>query len=219
MPAIILPLNELHVPEVARIHCQALAGDFLPSLGERFLRIFYHKVLDNNLGFGFVAYETEAKGSTTQYLPNVQGFILGSYDTSVLFRNVIKTSVFSLCFSALPAIFRHPKLIFNALETFFYPSKEGDIVEKAELLVIAIDQNYRGIGLGKRLVQALNQAFLTGTMKESSQEGNPKKISSYKVTVLERNQNANAFYQALGFTRASQFRLYGLNWNVYTYSL
>jgi ribosomal protein S18 acetylase RimI-like enzyme len=219
MPTTILPLNKSHIPEVARVHSLALAGDFLPSLGELFLRVFYRTVIDNNLGFGFVAIEDEPRGELAKYSSGVRGFILGSYNTSDLFRKVIRRSAFQLGFSAIPAVLRHPKLIFKALETFSYPGREGVVEEKTELLVIAIDQNHRGAGLGKKLVNALNQAFLDSRGNESKGEGNLPRVSSYKLTVLESNQNANAFYLALGFKKAGQFRLYGQNWNVYIFRL
>jgi ribosomal protein S18 acetylase RimI-like enzyme len=89
-------------------------------------------------------------------------------------------------------------------ETFLYPSREeATASQPAELLVIAVSAGQRSQGLGARLVQSLNHAF------------SARGISTYKVTVLQANQRANAFYQRLGFQLCGQFELYGKGWNVY----
>ncbi len=189
------PLTELHVPAVARLHASALAGDFLPSLGEPFLRSFYRSALKSGLAFGFV--QLEGTGE-------LAGFVLGSTDTSTLFRQIIRRNAFRLGWSALPAALRKPSLLLKVFETFFYPSREGAAASQpAELLVIAVSAAQRSHGLGTGLVQALNQEF------------NQRGIYTYKVTVLQENQPASAFYQRLGFALCGQFVLYGKGWNVY----
>jgi len=190
----IISMQREHAARVAELHCAALAGDFLPSLGKGFLTVFYQGVLDLDVGFGFV---TVADGQPV-------GFVLGSADTSVLFKRVIASRAVSLALRAVPAVLRRPALIGNVLETFLYPGKEEAIPHKAELVVIGFDVAYRGRGLGRGLVDALNNALRA------------QGISSYKVTVLQANQGANAFYRALGFQLALEFELYKKKWNLYT---
>jgi ribosomal protein S18 acetylase RimI-like enzyme len=182
-----------HIPAVADLHASALAGDFLPTLGERFLQVFYRSVLKNKLGFGFV-----------ELLEGVPiGFVLGSIDSSNLFRKVIMHAWVRLGLAALPVVIRKPGLLLKVAETFLYPNREAQSPEKAELLVIAVNADQRGRGFGEKLVAALNQ--------EMSVHG----IQSYKVTVLQSNQGANRFYQRLGFQKTGQFKLYGQGWNIY----
>jgi ribosomal protein S18 acetylase RimI-like enzyme len=191
----IVPLQREHAARVAELHCAALAGDFLPSLGPSFLTVFYEGVMDLGVGFGFVAIEDGRP----------VGFVLGSADTSVLFKQVVASRAVLLGLRAIPAIIRRPALVANVLETFLYPGKEGAVLEKAELVVIGFDAAYRGRGLGRGLVNALNDAF--------SAQG----VRSYKVTVLQENLGANSFYRALGFQPAHEFELYKKKWNLYTY--
>ena len=193
----IIPLQREHAARVAELHCAALAGDFLPSLGQGFLTVFYEGVMDLGVGFGFVAVEDGRP----------IGFVLGSTDTSALFKQVVASRAVTLGLRAIPAVIRKPVLVANVLETFLYPDKEGAVPEKAELVVIGFDRAYRGRGLGRALVNALNDAF------------HAQGVRSYKVTVLQENLGANSFYRALGFQPAFEFELYRKKWNLYTLDL
>jgi ribosomal protein S18 acetylase RimI-like enzyme len=193
----IIPLQREHAASVAELHCAALAGDFLPSLGQGFLTVFYEGVMDLGVGFGFVAAEDGRP----------VGFVLGSADTSALFKQVVVSRALMLGLHAIPAIIRKPVLVANVLETFLYPGKEGVVPEKAELVVIGFDAAHRGRGLGRGLVNALNDAFRA------------RGVRSYKVTVLQENLGANSFYRALGFQPALEFELYKKKWNLYKLDL
>jgi ribosomal protein S18 acetylase RimI-like enzyme len=193
----IIPLQREHAARVAELHCAALAGDFLPSLGQGFLTVFYEGAMDLGVGFGFVAIEDSRP----------VGFVLGSADTSALFKRVVARCAVTLGLRAIPATIRKPALVANVLETFLYPGKEDAVPEKAELVVIGFDAAYRGRGLGRGLVNALNNAFRT------------QGVRSYKVTVLQENLGANSFYRALGFQPTLEFELYKKKWNLYTLDL
>jgi len=190
-------MQAAHLDTVACLHAEALAGDFLPSLGVHFLRAFYHAALRSGAAFGFVAQEA---GQTA-------GFILGTPDMSRLFRRVLLTEPFSLAQNAVPALLRSPGMIRMAFEALFYPKKEAIPGISAELVVIAVAPELQGRRIGHSLVETLNTAFRT------------QGIECYKVTVLQSNQGANRFYQRMGFHLAGQFDLYHRAWNVYTISL
>jgi len=192
----IVPMQRSHAEAVARIHAQALDGDFLPSLGINFLRVFYESALDQGAGFGFVDLEKKPCG-----------FVFGSADTRSLFKRVMLSRMLALGLAALPALLRRPLLLRNVAETFLYPSKEGQSPYQAELVVIAVDTTHRGRHIGESLVGELNRVF--------REQG----VRAYKVTVLQSNQGANRFYQRLGFQLSFEFALYGGQWNLYTCDL
>lgn len=193
----IIPMQRNHAARVAEIHCAALAGDFLPSLGKGFLSIFYEGVFDLGVGFGFVTIEDDRP----------IGFVLGSADTRTLFKQVMMSRAIPMGLRVAAALLRKPVLLSNVIETFLYPSKEGEVAEKAELVVIGFDAPYRGRGLGGQLVSALNDAFRA------------QGVQSYKVTVLQSNQGANNFYRMLGFQPVLEFELYRKKWNLLTYTI
>lgn len=193
----LLPLTVDHAWRIAEIHAQALAGDFLPSLGVPFLAELYRGILGLGLGFGFVTTRGEA----------VTGFVIASDDTSALFRTVMMKRAIALGLRLLPALLRRPTLLRNIIETFTYPEKEGHVPVAAELVVIAVDASTRGHGQGALLCDALDADFRR------------RGITRYKVTVNQGNDGANRFYRRQGFVLADSFSLYGRGWNLYTRAL
>lgn len=191
------PLQVRHAERIALIHAEALAGDFLPSLGANFLKAFYQAALRSQAVSGFAVLVQE----------EMVGFILGSSDTRQMFREVIVRAPLALAWAAIPALLRRPALLRNVAETFLYPRREAADSIFAELVVIALQPNHRGCGAGKMLVKALNESFC--------QQG----IVTYKVSVLHNNANALRFYQQLGFQAHNTFRLYGKEWDLLTFSL
>ena len=191
------PLALDHAQRIGEIHAQALAGDFLPSLGSGFLAELYRGILGMGLGFGFVAEEGGV----------VLGFVIASNDTSDLFRRVMLRRAFPLGLKMLPALIRRPVLIRNIIETFTYPKLEGEAAVSAELVVIAVDSSFRSHGLGAALCSALDEDFRCHG------------VTQYKVTVNHSNDGANRFYLRQGFQLAHTFRLYGRGWNLYTKAL
>lgn len=193
----IVPMQREHAGRVAELHCAALEGDFLPSLGKRFLTVFYQGVLDLGVGFGFVAV---AEGQPV-------GFLLGSADTSGLFKRVLLSRAIAFCLAIIPALIRKPALILNVVETFLYPRKERDVAEKAEILVVGFDVAYRGSRMFYQLFNAMNDTFRA------------QGVRSYKATVLQTNQLINDLLCRLGFQLTFEFELYRKKWKLYTFAI
>jgi ribosomal protein S18 acetylase RimI-like enzyme len=182
-----------HVPAVAALHRESLAGDFLPSLGQRFLEVLYTGMLDLALGWGVVALDGQSP----------VGFVLATPDSRLLFRRLIRRRALPLALAVGRSLLRSPSLVRPTLETFLYPSREGHEGPPAELLVIAVRGERRGDGVGAGLVRRLDEAMAS------------RGVSSYKVTVLGRNEGANRFYRRNGFESAAAFTMYGQTWNLY----
>jgi ribosomal protein S18 acetylase RimI-like enzyme len=183
------------VEQVARIHASALAGDFLPTLGQAFLRVFFRTAIKMP---GTVAIVVE-DGS-------VAGFVLGCLNSHSFFYDVLKRAAPQLAMAVILPILKKPALLFKAIETFTYPKREASAV-KAELLIIAMDTNRRHQGGGRILVEQLDREFLARSVHE------------YKLTVLQENSDANRFYQNLGFKQAGTFNLFKKLWNLYERSI
>lgn len=175
---------------ISRIHMNSLKGDFLPSLGIDFLTAFYEGIIGKPGVYGFV-YEEKGK---------VYGFVLGTKDSEKFFSQALRANFAKLTFLLVLQLIKKPWIIKNVLETFLYTKKEG--ASKAELVVIAVRKNYQGKGAGKLLVRALEGAF--------KKDG----ISHYKLTV-HADKRAVGFYEHLGYSRTTQFSLYGKIWFVY----
>jgi len=191
------PLKMEHTESIAKIHAEALDGDFLPSMGVGFLETYYKSVLSAGSVFGYVYFD----------LDKLVGFVAGSTNAAVMFRKTISGTALKLGWKAIPALLRHPHLLRNVAETFLYPGREAVVSDKAELLVIAVCAENQGEGIGRVLVKALNGEF------------RKQKVTSYKVSVLESRVGANVFYKRLGFQQTATFSLYGKGWIIYTYDL
>lgn len=182
---------ELHdALRVAHIHNQALAGDFLPSLGEKFLTSFYQGIIQKHEVFSFGFFDNN----------KIIGYVVGTKNIRQLFRVALKSKLISLTFYLLLAVIRKPILIKKVLETFLYPQKDSGT--KAELVVIAVINKFQGKGIGKELVRKLEKAFLN------------ESINRYKVTV-HADKNAVKFYEHLKFNYISSFNLYDKMWYIY----
>jgi ribosomal protein S18 acetylase RimI-like enzyme len=182
---------------LAAIHSDALADDFLPSLGLPFLETLYRALLAQPqvVAFGF-----EENG-------DLDGFVLGCERTDRLFRSALATHAAPMALHVAAAVCRRPVLALRVLETFVYPSKEALPSVPAELVVFAIKSSTRGLGNGRQLVSMLNAAFAG------------REIKAYKIGVNQSNDRANRFYQGLGCVRVASFRMYGRGWNLYRYDL
>jgi len=194
----LVALQPAHVTAIARLHAEALAGDFLPSLGPAFLTTLYRGILELNLGFGFVAPGTAE---------DIAGFVIATDDSRSLFRKLITRRFFRLTWQVGVALLHHPRLVVRSVETFLYPSKEGTHTPAAELLVIAVNAGDRNKGIGVALVECLDESM------------HQRKIARYKVTVLAANEAAQRFYRRLGFVLATQFVMYGRPWNLFVREL
>ena len=190
----IVSLDKGDSPRIAQIHKEALAGDFLPSLGINFLEVFYEGVLKRP---GIYAFGWKEKDG-------VVGFVLGAKDSGRFFKDAIKSQFFRLFLLASLQIIRRPIIVKKIIETFLYPNK--DVGPKAELVVIAVSKKHQGSGIGKKLVTALEGAFKNTKIKE------------YKLTV-HADKKAVGFYEHLGYFRISSFKLYDKMWYVYARKL
>ncbi|MET0385346.1 MAG: hypothetical protein ABW321_05275, partial [Polyangiales bacterium] len=159
------PLRSQHVPAVAALHAQALAGDFLPSLGPRFLEVLYRGMLELDLAHGVVALDDGV----------LAGFVIGTDDSSGLFRKLLVQRTLPLALQVARALLRRPRLLFPTLETFLYPSKEQLPGVDSELLVIAVSERQRSSGVGAALVSRLEADFTA------------RGRAAYKLTVLAQN--------------------------------
>lgn len=191
------PMTGTHLESVCDIHVSALQGDFLPSLGHRFLKVVYEGILELGLGFGFVALEQD----------RAVGFVLASLDSGSLFKKLIARRWPALSLWAGLALLRRPYLAPQVLETFLYPKKGEQAPYKSELISLAVREGNRGQRVGEALLKSLHEEFrLRG-------------VDGYKVTVYKSNDGANRFYQKMGGQYALSFTHYGREWNLYTYEL
>jgi GNAT superfamily N-acetyltransferase len=180
------------ISQAAKLHYESLSyRSFITLFGQRFLELLYEMLLQEQLAFFVVAIEED----------RLLGFLLACYDSSKLSQVMIKRS--GLFFPImLNVLIKKPYLIKNIFETVFYSTKEGKDI-KPELLVMAVDEAHRSLGIGSKMIATLEEEFLRLGYKR------------YKVTVHQGMARSNKFYQANKMRFLKDFVLYGYTWNLY----
>jgi len=170
--------NDLKI--IVDIHIKAFPGFFLTKLGPKFLSKYYNLMLSHEKKIFLVA---EKDGYPI-------GFVAGFLQPSNFYAYVRKHKNI-LLFALIPIIFRNPFLIPRIISNFCSTKKkeQENKVIKCELASIAVNPDYAGQGLGKKLVKA----FI-----EISQKKNADII--YLTTDVNNNEVVNNFYQSLGFS-------------------
>ena len=162
------------------IHIKAFPGFFLTKLGPRFLYKYYNLILKYEEKIFLVA---EEDGYPIGF---VAGFLRPSN-----FYTYVRQHKTTLSITLIPIILRNPFLIPRIISNFCGTKKkeQKNKVIKCELASIAVNPDYAGQGLGKKLVKA----FI-----EISQKKNANII--YLTTDVNNNEVVNNFYQSLGFS-------------------
>ena len=181
---------------VTILHSKALKIGFLSTLGEDFLGIIYEGITTSDLGVIFVC-EEDGK---------VAGFIAGSTDTKKMFKDIKRRKFTRLAGNLAGKVLRKPSIVKNLRRSLEYPEMAGDSVA-AELLSIAVYEDFRGKGIGSALVEALVKYF-----KERG-------VSAFKVSVDQRLDGADEFYERLGFELRDSIEIYGKKMNIYIYKI
>jgi len=205
-PFRIVNLERAHGAAVARLHRQAIPQGFLSRLGDTFLA---------NLYLGIAAAPDAVVWVAVDQDDQVLGFVSGTTDTRRCYRQVLLRRGWLLGLLAIPSLVR-PANIRHILETLRYPgSQEPNRSETdtppsqaAELLSIAVDTVARGLGLGRKLVEVLEQS-----LRERHYRG------AYRVVTSAADPRSNAFYLGVGFRHQREFQHHDHAMNEYTKDL
>lgn len=167
----IVPIENNFAREVAALH-HKYTKSLLKDLGRQMCVTFYQNVLKSDKNFGFV-YLQDSK---------VLGFILGTIDNSQLFKNLKIILQIGLSLARKPYLI---KRIFFHLSCKFPPVPE--------LSYIAVESEYRGKGIAKKLLISQNQEFLK------------RGLNYYEIWVDADNLAALALYKKIGAQVKDEF--------------
>ncbi len=180
------PAAAKDVPAIVSLHMAAFRNHFLTDLGERFLKSYYHLVLDCPAGILMVAKQVNASC--------IIGFVGGSVDKQELYTFIRKgrSSFFIPLLLCFPRLLRSPKLV----RRLFHlrrriqriVSLEATQARTAELASVAVNPIYQGRAVGKRLVLAFNSFALARGAEVVT-----------LITDAHDNMYVNGFYDNLGF--------------------
>ncbi len=188
------------IEQVVCIHRQEIGQGFLSSLGNKALQPIFSLAAENRSGILLIA-KDETQG-------HLCGFLLGTIDTGMFYRDFLLKKSFNAVISFLPKLLSLSKLR-KIFETLLYPSKrEMRDLPRAELLDIAVLKDHRGGGLAQRLFRE----FSAGLYELG--------IEEFKITTGEGLVPAQRFYEKLGATRVATIEVHkGQKTFVYTYRI
>ena len=129
---------------IAELHLKSFNDFFLSSLGKRFLETFYKACINNPDAIAVVC--TTEEGVTT-------GFALISLKSKGFYRNILVNNFFAFSMEAARLMFSRPRAL---LRLALNLSKSGsDAGDATELLSIASLPEYSGRGVGKLLIETI----------------------------------------------------------------
>lgn len=170
----IINLQKKDIAEVVNIH-----RNNLPSLinfyNDLFIKEFYIHHLNKYDKTVLVGYKQDSE---------LCGFVFGTFDVEDMFGSFIAQNKLYFIKHTLLALLHHPKYLFYIFQSFLSKGfKQGD--SKNQLVYIAVDQRYKGSGIGKKLLEAFEDKL--------------KQSEDYYELEVEQNNPALDFYKSKNF--------------------
>jgi ribosomal protein S18 acetylase RimI-like enzyme len=173
------------VPVIARIHYESLPNDFLPSLGLDFLeRVYYPAAIKSSYANTLVAQVGEG----------IVGFVTVAYDSDQFSKDVLMNNLFPITRYSLRAIISKPAYLMTDLEILFSALFDKPDPIKGEIVFIAVNEAYRGQGIGKLLV------------KKSLDFLKQKGVNYCRTKTLSSNLSVVAMYERMGWSVRNKFK-------------
>ena len=182
MEVLIRNFNESDINKLAQIHYKHLDAGVLSQMGEAFLEDFYRTHLNQKNIFIFVAQKNK----------NIVGFATGAVELGL----IPKTIILKLWRKVVLVILKNPLLLFRLIQIPFYPSFRQKR-NLGEVLSIVVIPKARGEGIGKRLIESCCREF------------RKKGTAKYQLSVREKMEDANLFYQKIGLKKTKVVKFLG----------
>ncbi len=199
----VVQMSKRHAKDVAELHAMALPEGFLSTLGLRFLGDLYQLIQSSPCANVWVAELEDGR---------CIGFLSGTANVKACYSHVIRRGWARLAISALMQV-RRLEVLRRIWETVMYPNHSSssgspdrsDAIVPGELLSIAVSAEARGLGVGRKLVGALDVEMNRWEYRHSH----------YRVVTDAADAKSNTFYQSLGFIYAHDFMHHGNKMSCY----
>ena len=191
-------LNKRNCKEAAVLRFEDQESGFLPSMGMKFYTELLKATCDSKWGFGIVCKDNN---ETTA------GFICACIDLKKYYRDVIIRRGIILSFWAFLKLLRHPNLIIGLFQHLNNHTRGFYNDVKAEWLIMVVERNYRGTGIGKKLTSSL--------IYEYKKRG----IKKFNSTVRSENKISCHIHEKFGFQFIGTFESHDEKMNRYRYNI
>jgi ribosomal protein S18 acetylase RimI-like enzyme len=176
---VIRSLREEQIEAIARIHLDVLPYTMNSQLGPRHLAWLYRTMAQDPASYVGVAFVDE----------RTAGVISGSANSGALRASLLKQLSLGHLISIGLEMLLHPRRIIELRRSALIAAPVWFRSEQviAELTAIAVDSEFRGHGIGRALVEALEAFFRQAQVRQ------------YRLDTRLENEGAADFYRDLGF--------------------
>ncbi len=183
--------NNIYIDRFVDLHLSAFSGLLSGSIGRRFLRFYYRRIIKEGFIFAYF------KGDI------IIGFVSGIINEAHIYN-------LKYYFYAILGIITHiynPEMLLSLYRHMLRIIKLPDVNIESELLSIVVDEKFRGQGAGKLLVEKLNGLMIKN------------KVAKYKVFTDMKYSTGHKLYAGMGFNLAREINLAGLTLRMYVKEL
>lgn len=178
------------INHVVNIHLNTFKGFFLASLGRSFLIHFYKTCIDfdeNSIAIG--AFEND----------KLVGFAIGSLNSKGYYGKLIKRNKMKYSLMGVRLLFLRPMALFRIFQNLknSQPQNVNEEPIRSELLSIGVLENYKGSGVGKKLLSSY----------EHQAKSKGAKFVSL-TTDMHNNDKVKLFYSSQGYEVLNEFISY-----------
>ncbi len=188
---------------IARLHSESITEGFLSTLGVPFLASLYE-----GIGAAPVSGLVVARSGS-----DVLGFAAYTANLPKCYRWVLAHRFVPIAVALLPRFVKVSEYR-KMFETLVYPlrlgrekGRNGSLRPRAELLSLAVSDQARGCGIGKRLIIEVDSRFKA------------LGIAEYHVVTYALDERSNGFYVRCGFRLVRSFTNHGKLMNEYLRNL
>ena len=175
-----IELSQKHIAEAVEIHAHSIGYSLNALLGRKHLTDLYMVILNSDSAKSFVALDESSR---------VIGVVTGVFDFCAMQKKIFTMRM--MIQMALRFII-HPKTWLLMSASVFQRSPKRPSEYSAALTSVAVVEEFRGAGVGRDLVCALERAFAS------------RGIDGYWLETRNANQGAHEFYRNLGFLEYSK---------------
>ena len=176
---------------IVELHYKNLKDGILYRLGKPVLRFFYKEIFNDKGSFILAFYSGN----------RIIGAAASTKDTAALFKKIKSKYFIELSFRAVFRSFTDPMLLLRLI------LNEYPIKIKSELLFLFVENEFRGHGVGQKLVKSTTKRFKAMGVRE------------YKITIFSSNVRGKKFYERLRFKHGGQFSSFNEKRDIYYYKI
>jgi ribosomal protein S18 acetylase RimI-like enzyme len=177
-----------HVNQIVQVHLLAFPVFFLSKLGPYFLKVYYRSILKSKDGISLVIIDKSG---------NVIGFCVGSKQSLGFHSSLIKNNIIDYFLAGLVIMALNPINIIRLIKNLNKKSSSVDDGLYSELLSIAVNPAFRGMGLGNYLLTNFEKMALEKGCRDIS-----------LTTDFYDNESIINFYFKSGYTIMATFNSY-----------